>query len=134
MSFSDYLELKILELITGKTVYTAGDTLPQTWVGLSTADPLDTGSGLAEPVGGAYARVATTATDWATAAAGSISNATILTFAAATASWGTITHFAIFDALTAGNLLGSGILTVSKTVGNGDTVSFAVGQLTITLN
>jgi len=130
MSFSDYLELKVLEHVTGKTAF----TMPAAYIGLSTADPLDTGSGLAEPVGGAYARVATTATDWATAAAGAISNATILTFAAATASWGTITHFAIFDALTAGNLLGSGILTVSKTVGNGDTVSFAVGQLTITLN
>jgi len=80
MSFSDYLELKVLEHVTGKTAF----TMPAAYIGLSTADPLDTGSGLAEPVGGAYARVATTATDWATAAAGAISNATILTFAAAT--------------------------------------------------
>ncbi|MFQ5479781.1 MAG: hypothetical protein ACE5DW_00700 [Thermodesulfobacteriota bacterium] len=108
--------------------------MPTAYVGLSTADPLDTGAGLAEPTGGAYARVTTSAIDWNAAAAGSISNANALTFPQATASWGTVTHFAVFDALTAGNLLASGALTVSKAVGNGDTVKFDVGQLSATLD
>ncbi|MFQ5353430.1 MAG: hypothetical protein ACE5DR_00650 [Thermodesulfobacteriota bacterium] len=130
MSFSDYLELKVLDHVFGKAAY----TMPTAYVGLSTADPLDTGAGLAEPTGGAYARVTTSAIDWNAAAAGSISNANALTFPQATASWGTVTHFAVFDALTVGNLLASGALTVSKAVGNGDTVKFDVGQLSATLD
>jgi len=130
MSFSDYLELKVLDHVFGKAAY----TMPTAYIGLSTADPLDTGLGLAEPVGGAYARVATSAVDWNAAAAGAISNANALTFAQATASWGTVTHFAVFDAATAGNILASGILTVSKAVGIGDTVKFDIGQLSATLD
>jgi len=130
MSFSDYLELKVLDHVFGKAAY----TIPTAYVGLSTADPLDGASGLAEPAGGAYARITTAAIDWNAAAAGAISNATALAFPTATASWGTITHFAIFDAATAGNLLASGTLTVSKTVGSGDSVTFDIGQLNATLD
>jgi len=130
MSFSDYLELKVLDHVFGKAAY----TIPTAYVGLSTADPLDDASGLAEPAGGAYARITTAAIDWNAAAAGAISNATALAFATATASWGTITHFAIFDAATAGNLLASGTLTVSKTVGSGDSITFDIGQLNATLD
>ncbi len=130
MSFSDYLEIKVLDHVFGKAAY----TMPTAYIGLSTADPLDTGAGLAEPVGGAYARVATAAVDWNSAAAGAISNANAITFTQATASWGTVTHFAVFDAATGGNMLASGLLTISKAVGNGDTVKFDIGQLTATLD
>jgi len=130
MTFSDYLELKVLDHVFGKAAY----TMPTAYIGLSTADPLDTGAGLAEPTGGAYARVSTASTDWNAAASGAISNANAITFPAATASWGTITHFAIFDAATAGNLLASGVLAASKAVGNGDTVKFDIGALTATLD
>jgi len=130
MSFSDYLENKVLDHILGKTAY----TMPTVYVGLSTADPLDNASGLAEPSGGGYARVATTGADWNAASAGSASNANALTFPAATASWGTVTHFALFDAASAGNMIASGALTVAKAIGNGDTAKFDVGQLTTTLN
>ncbi|MFQ5441451.1 MAG: hypothetical protein ACE5EB_01865 [Thermodesulfobacteriota bacterium] len=130
MSFADYLENKILDHIVGKTAY----TMPTVYVGLSTADPLDDASGLAEPVGNAYARVATAGTDWNAAAAGSIDNANVITFPQATGSWGTVTHFALFDALTAGNMIASGALTASKAIGNGDTADFAANQLTITLD
>ncbi|MFQ5428513.1 MAG: hypothetical protein ACE5EZ_05980 [Thermodesulfobacteriota bacterium] len=130
MSFSDYLELKVLDHVFGKAAY----TMPTAYIGLSTADPLDTGVGLAEPVGGAYARVATSALDWNAAAAGATSNANALTFTQATGSWGTVSHFAVFDAPTAGNMLASGALTTPKAVGNGDTVKFDVGQLTATLD
>ncbi len=130
MSFSDYLENKVLDHVFGKTAY----TMPTVYVGLSTADPLDSGAGLAEPTGGAYARVATTGADWNAAAAGAISNANALTFAQATGSWGTVTHFALFDAATLGNMLASGALTTAKAVGSGDTVKFDIGQLSATLN
>jgi hypothetical protein len=56
-----------------------------------------------------------------------------LSFSASGGSWGTITHFAIFDALTSGNMLFYGALTASKVVGDGDTLEFAATDLDITL-
>ena len=57
--FSDYWENKILDHIFGKGSYTP----PTIYVGLSTADPTDDGSGLAEPSGNGYARKQTSASD-----------------------------------------------------------------------
>lgn len=122
-SASDYSENKILDHITGKAEFAK----PTAYVGLSTADPTDDGSGLAEPSGGSYARVQTSAANWNSAASGSISNAQDITFPEATGSWGTITHFALFDAESGGNMLAHGDLTVSKAVSSGDTVKFSGG-------
>jgi len=127
-SMSNYLENKVLDHIFGKSSYTP----PTIYVGLSTADPLDDGSGLAEPSGGSYARVETAASDWSAASDGTISNAGEIAFPQATGDWGTITHFALFDAATSGNMLYHGSLTTSKNPTSGDTASFAAGDLTIT--
>ena len=103
-------------------------------MGLSTADPADDGSGLAEPSGNAYARVQTSASDWNTASGGSLDNANDITFPQATGSWGAITHFALFDAATGGNMLAHGALSQSKTIGTGDTAQFAAGDLDVSLD
>jgi len=129
-SFADYLENKLLDHIVGKTAF----TMPTCYVGLSTADPLDTGAGLAEPSGGSYARVATAGGDWNAAAAGAIDNANDITFPEATGDWGTITHFALFDAATAGNMLAHGSLTTSKHIESGEVAKFAAGDLDLTLD
>lgn len=128
-SFSDYAENKVLDHIVGKTSL----TMPTAYVALFTAAPSDAGGGT-EVTGGSYARKATAGADWNAASAGAISNANALAFPEATASWGTITHFAIMDAATAGNMLAWGALTTSKAIGSGDTASFAVGDLDITLD
>ncbi len=127
--FSDYWENKILDHIFGKGSYTP----PTIYVGLSTIDPTDDGSGLAEPSGNGYARTQTSASDWNAASNGSLDNASDITFALATGSWGTITHFALFDAVTAGNMLAHGVLSQSKTIGNSDTARFQAGDLDISL-
>lgn len=127
MSKSDYAENKVNELLVGKTAF----TLPTAHVALYTAAPTDAGGGT-EVTGGAYARVATAGTDWAASSGGSISNANAITFPAATAAWGTVTHFGVFDAATAGNLLFWAALTTSKAIASGDTASFAAGALTHT--
>jgi len=129
-SFGNYLENEILDHIFGKGSYTP----PTIYVALSTADPLDDASGLSEPSGGSYARKSTAAADWNTAASGAIDNANDITFAQATASWGTITHFALMDAVSGGNLLAHGQLTASKAIGNGDTAKFVAGDLDVTLD
>lgn len=131
-SFSNFLELKLLDHVFGNAAYTAPATL---YVALFTATPSDTGGGT-EVSGGSYARkdVTNNATNFPAAAAGAKSNGTAITFVTATASWGVVTQFGIFDASTAGNLLAWGDLTASKTVDSGDTVSFAVGDLDILLD
>jgi len=132
MSFGDYLENEVLDHIFGGADYARPATL---YVALSTANPGEDGSGLAEPSGGSYARVAVTnnATNFPAAAGGSKSNGSDLTFPEATAAWGTITYFAIFDAASGGNMLLYGALSSSKVVDIGDTLKFVTGDLTITL-
>ena len=133
MSFSDYLENEILDHIfgCGTRDYTSPTNI---FVALSTADPLDDGLGIAEPVGNGYARVSTVAADWNVAAAGAVNNPNVITFPQATGLWGDITHFALFDASTAGNLLASGGMSTQKNINDGDTASFGAGSLTITLD
>jgi len=128
--FSDYWENKILDHIFGNGSYTP----PTIYVGLSTADPIDSGSGLAEPSGNGYARVQTSASDWNTASNGSLNNVGNITFAQATGNWGTITHFALFDAAMAGNMLAHGALSQSKSIGESDTARFEAGDLNISLD
>lgn len=104
------------------------------YVALFTADPGNAGSQASEvsSVGTAYARVA--ATGLFGAPAGTPRQTTnsggAVTFPTATASWGTVTHMAILDAATAGNMLYYGPLTASKTVDPGDTVTFPVSSIT----
>ena len=127
--FSDYWENKILDHIFGKNNYTP----PTIYVALSTTDPLDDASGLAEPSGNGYARTQTSASDWNAASNGSLDNVSNITFTQATGNWGIITHFALFDAATTGNMLAHGVLSQSKAIGNSDTVRFQAGDLDISL-
>lgn len=129
-SFGNFWENEILDHVFGKGTYTP----PTIYVALSTADPTDDGSGMAEPSGNGYARKQTAAADWNAASAGAIDNANAIEFPEATGSWGTITHFALFDAAIGGNMLGHGTLSQSKSVGSGDTVKFAAGELDVTLD
>lgn len=127
-SFADYLENKILDHITGKTAYAK----PTAYLAVGTGGA-DTGL-TGEPSGDNYARVATAGGDWNAAAAGSVDNASILSFPQASGDWGVMTHFALYDAAAAGNCLAWGALTASKTVENKDILRFEAGDLIITLD
>ena len=129
-SFTNYWENKILDHIFGKVNYTP----PTIFVGLSTANPLDDASGLAEPSGNGYARIQTTASDWSAASGGSLNNANDITFPQATGNWGIITHFALFDAATGGNMLAHGVLSQSRTVDSLEIARFGVGDLDMSLD
>lgn len=129
-AFTDFLEDKILDHIRGKTSY----TMPTVHVGLSTTTPTEAGGNFTEPSGNAYARKTTAGADWTASSTGLSANATSLAFPQATGSWGTVTHFGLFDASTAGNLLMWGALGTSKAIGNQDTASFAIGELDINLD
>lgn len=130
-ALSNYLENELMDHVMMKGAYTPPSNI---YVALSTANPTDDASGLAEPSGGAYARVSTAAGTWNVASAGLIDNASEIAFAEATANWGTITHVALFDALTGGNMLWHGALAASKTVNTGDTFKFPAGALDLSLD
>jgi hypothetical protein len=132
-SFGDYLELELLDHLTGVGAFAMPTHL---WVGLFTITPADAGGGTEVSAGG-YGRVDHTpgGTNWNTAATGSTSNKTAIAFSAPTANWGVIVAFGVFDAETAGNLLWWGAVTPNKTINNGDAApSFAAGALTLTLD
>jgi hypothetical protein len=129
-SFSDYWENEVLDHLFGKGNYAP----PTIYVALSTADPGDDGSGISEPSGDGYARAATAAIDWSAAAGGTLTNADAIEFPEAADAWGTVTHFALFDAAAGGNLLAHGALSESKAIGAGDIARFAAGDLDISLN
>lgn len=128
-SLSNYAENKLLDHVFKTTSYTPPTNV---YVALSTADPGESGGTIAEPSGNGYARTA--CNTWSAAASRTTSNPGAVTFPAATGSWGTITHYALYDASTGGNMLAYGPLTTSNAVVNGNVVTFAIGEIDITFN
>lgn len=57
------------------------------------------------------------------------SNPSSINFPTATASWGLVQSYALWDAVSGGNMLMVGGLAASKNVGSGDTARFSSGQL-----
>ena len=124
-AMSDYLENEILDHILGTGAYTMPTTV---YVGLSTGSFNDDNSGT-ELSGSGYARQSIA---FGAASSGTASNSGNVDFPAATGSWGTVSHFGIFDASTGGNLLIHGALTASKAVATGDILRIATGDMDIT--
>jgi hypothetical protein len=140
-AMTDYLENKLADHLFRTATFAKPSVLA---VALYTAAPGETGGGT-EVSGGGYARVANNPQDsnWngthgttsgaSSGSGGVVSNAGTLTFPTPTASWGTVTHFGLFDATTGGNLLVYGALTASKTINNGDPApTFQPAALTFT--
>jgi hypothetical protein len=130
---SNYLEVELRKHIFRTGSFAKPSAL---YVSLHTADPTDAASG-AEVSGGSYARVQRDPLDanWSAASAtdGITKNVSAITFPAPTANWGVVTHFGIWDASSAGNMLAYGALTTPKTINNGDAApSFAADALVIT--
>jgi hypothetical protein len=126
MSFSNYLETELLDHVFAGNAYSSPAAV---YVGLFTAAPGEAGGGT-EVSGGSYARQAGSFT---------VSGNTATTSAAiewptATASWGTISHIAIFDASTSGNMLAYASLSASKTIASGDVFRIPTGDIDITLD
>lgn len=134
MILSDYLENKLLDHLLKATAYTRPATL---YFGLYTSAPSDSGGGV-EPAAASYARSAVTndSTNFPNCAITGNpikANATIISFPTAESSWGTITHWGIFDAATSGNLLAWGSFTSSRSVATGDSPKLAAGTISITV-
>ena len=126
MSFSNYLENKVMLHVFGGTSYTAPSTL---YVALYTSDPGEGDTGT-EVSGGSYARQ----TGAFTITNGVAANTAAIEFPTATASWGTVAYVGVRDASTGGNLLASGALTTSKTISSGDVFRIPASSLSISLD
>lgn len=85
------------------------------YIGLSSTAPNIDGTNVGEPNSAAgYARVELTSLGEPND--GVVTNELAINFNESTASWGTITHFVIFDAETGGNLLMYGALSTPRSV------------------
>jgi len=137
MSATNYLELKLADLVFGLSAYTGSATL---YFGLSTADPTEAGVYTYEPDStGAYSRVVVTNNGTNFPTGNPKSNGTAITFPVSTAAWSTtttpLTHWFVTDSATlgAGDMLMSGAVTTSRVVdAAGIILEFAIGSITIT--
>lgn len=138
-ALSDYVENNAIDYIFRAQTWTLGASDS---VGLSTSACSDSSVGT-EVTGGSYARATYTRSmaNWAgTQSAGSTtassgtggvtSNNVAISFATPSAGWGLVTHFFVING---SNLIICQALTVSKTINTGDTVSFPIGSITVTL-
>ena len=141
-SFSDFLEKKILDEWWGNNSLTVSGTL---YVGLATSSMTDatTGITVVEPptAGTAYARVSVTnnSTNFPNATGTSPTlkqNGTAINFAQCTTNWGTCVDFFFADTpgVATGSIIGWGTLTTPKTISSGDSASFAINAISITLD
>jgi len=124
--FSRYLQRKVLDHVFKTATYTPPTNI---YVALFNIGPVEcTGTG--------YERKICNIWDAASDADPSvIQNTGAINFGTGAVDWGSLTHFALYDNLTAGNLLGDiTLLTSPKTIGDGDPISFASGDLVVTLD
>ena len=139
MSMTNSLELTVLDALLGAGATLLGASVD---IALSTADPLEDGSGLAEPSGNGYARVTVNndGAAWGAASTGGDgkgvkANAGTITFPAASGgAWGLISHWAIIDTgvVKLKGLVDDGAgVGQPRQVNDGDIFRFPAGNLRI---
>ena len=124
-AMSDYLENEILDHILATGAYTMPSAI---YIGLSTGSFGDDASGTELNGNGCTRKVMA----FDAAVAGTADNSGAVEFSAATSSWGTVSHFGLFDASSGGNLLIHGAFTAAKLIDTGDILKIAAGDLDIT--
>lgn len=122
---TDYLENAIFNAVLRNIAYSSPTTV---YVGLHTAQANPEAGTVTEVVGGNYGRQAVAFT---APSNGTGSNTIDVAFAVATAPWGTVIGGGLYDAVSAGNLLYYGTLTVAKTVSTNDQFKFLAGSITV---
>lgn len=126
---TNYLEVKVLDHVLGTASYTSPADV---YISLHTADPTDAGTGT-EVAGGSYARKIMTFSGAATVSGvTSASNASDIVWTNLPST--TVTHVAIWDALTTGNCLYHAPLSAPKVIGAGDGYTISTGQLVVQEN
>jgi len=132
-SLSDFAENELLDHLFN-AAYTPAATV---YIGLSTADPTDDGSGITEPSGNGYARESIA---FSAAASRKVVQNGAVEFDQATGAWGEITHWFVCDHLTNAtfgtnvNLLAHGSFSSSFSPVAGNTPSIATTEVEIEIS
>ena len=119
MPKTNYLENAILDHVIKGTAMTQPANI---YISLHTSSPGEDGSLTAEIVGGGYTR--RLHNNWLAASGGVKKNSGAVTFPQATGDWGIITHVGINTAVSGGNMLYYGEITVPKEILTNDTLEF----------
>lgn len=122
-----YLSHKLLDHSLGTAAYTPPVAI---YVALFSSAPSDSGGGT-ELSGNGYARAAATFSESTLA---KTENSADVTFGPATANWNEVTHYALFDSDSGGNMLWWGALNYPKTVLDGEEGKFLAGYLDIDMS
>lgn len=125
MPKSIYLDNTFLSIALLQATFTPPATI---FVALFTVSPTPLGGGT-EVAGGGYGRQTVTFT---TPSNGQTSNTADIFFPIATAPWGNVTAFGLFDASSGGNMLYYGTLSTPRSIGTNDQLKFPAGQLIAT--
>jgi len=126
-ALTDYLEHALIDCVLRNTPYTPASKI---YLGLHTESPGEAGTGV-EVAGGDYVRQEVV---FNAPADGSTANSDDVLFPVATASWGVISHFALWDAEVNGNALLYGAFTQAKQIEAGDQFKVAAGNMTVTFD
>ncbi len=103
------------------------------YIGLSSTAPNISGGNVTEPLSNSgYKRVKLE--NLSEPADGVITNEQAISFDESTANWGTMSHFVIYDALDAGNLLMYDTLSTPRNVEAATIVTIKANSLTLTLS
>jgi len=127
---------RYLDAYFGRTSLNAPSTL---YVGFSTTTPNDSGGNVTEPSGNGYERIAVTnnTTNWPNAStSGGVTtktNANDIKFPEATGSWGTVTHWVLYEQQTGGTPVYFAALDTAKAITAGDEPYIKAGSMKITL-
>jgi hypothetical protein len=125
---STYLANKVLGWLDGSSMGSAPTDL---YAAMFNGDPTDAGSGGTE-VTTTIDATGRKAITWGAPSGKIMSNSADVDFGTADAG-ATVTHIAVFDASTSGNMIGSFALSPSRAVTTGDPVKFAIGDLSVDL-
>lgn len=125
-AFTDYLENHLLNLVLRGTTFTPPMAV---YLALYTSNPGEAGTGT-EVSGGNYARQQLT---FAAPNGKATENTNPVVFPTATVAWGNITHTAIVDAPTGGNVLFYSPLAAPRTIGVGDFFESRAGDHVVSL-
>jgi len=129
LRWSTYSRDLILNTVTGGALQGLG----QLYLALSTADPTETGAGISEP-SGMYARQGISLNETANEPTGIVvSNPNAVVYGPATGNWGNISHMAIYDAVTGGNMVAYGPVAVQRNVVSGDAYAVSTNSLALTI-
>jgi hypothetical protein len=126
MSASNYLENALLNATLANVSYTTPTTV---YTALYSVTPTDSSAGT-ELSGSGYARVSTAFS----VSSGVATNTGNVTFGPASATWVTAVAWSIADASSAGNILYYGPLSTAQTVLNGNSLTFGIGNVSVTMN